>query len=245
MIKTILIDDEIHCLRTLEYDLKKHCPEISILTSCASAQEGLESIREQKPDLVFLDIEMPRMNAFELLEKLDQIDFDIIFTTAYDQYALNAFKVNAVDYLLKPINSDELIKAVDKIRERRKVSDEQIDFIMGQIKKNIDKDVKRIPIPSAEGLDFVDIMDIIYCKAESNYTFIFFTGNKKKIIAKTLKSFEELLPKSSFFRPHQSYLVNLHHVKTYVRADGGYLIMSNKDKVAISRSKKDSFFNQF
>ena len=245
MIRTILIDDEVHCLKTLEYEIKNHCPDITILASCPSSQQGLEAIRDLKPDLVFLDIEMPRMNAFELLEKLDSIGFDIIFTTAYDQYAVDAFKVNAIDYLLKPIKKEELILAIEKFQHKRKVTDEQIDLIMAHIKKHVDRDVKKIPIPSAEGLDFVDIMDIIYCKAESNYTFIYFSDNKKKIIAKTLKSFQEILPKSSFFRPHQSYLVNLHHVKTYVRADGGYLIMSNKDRVAISRNKKDSFLNQF
>lgn len=245
MIRAILIDDEKHCLRTLEISLQKSCPEIEIIGSFDSAQKGLEQIRSVHPDLLFLDIEMPNMNGFELLEKLEHFHFDIIFTTAFDEYALNAFKVSAVDYLLKPISEQDLRTAVDKVLERQNASQKQVDKIMEQVKKNLSAEINKIPINTSRGIDFVNVSDIVYCRAESNYTFIYFTNNAKKLLAKTLKSFEESLPTSHFYRPHQSYIVNLEHVNTYIRSDGGYLVMSNGHKVAISRAKREAFLKKF
>jgi two-component system LytT family response regulator len=245
MLRTIIVDDEKHCVKTLEIAISKYCPDVEIIAKCTSPIEAIQCINEKNPDLLLLDIEMPRMNAFELLEKLEKIDFEIIFTTAYDQYALDAFKVNAVDYLLKPIDEKDLIHSIKKIKERKHVSESYIEFIIEKIQKNTMGGLKRIPIPSAEGLTFVDVNEIVYCRAESNYTNIILHDHKKKIIAKTLKSFEKLLPLTHFFRPHQSYIVNLYHVEKFIRSDGGYLVMSNGHKVSISRNKKDSFLKQF
>lgn len=245
MVRSILIDDEKHCLRTLEIYLKKYCPEVDIIASCESSLEGLEQIKKEKPDLLFLDIEMPKMTGFELLEKCGNFQFDIIFTTAFDNYALNAFKVNAIDYLLKPFSPEELVNAVNKVLERQDKTQQQVDIIMDQVKQNLIPEINKIPITTSKGIDFVNISDIIYCRAESNYTFICLSNNTKKVIARTLKTFEETLPPSHFFRPHQSYIINLQHVQTYVRSDGGYLIMTNGHKVAISRTKRELFLNKF
>ena len=245
MISCIIIDDEKHSRKILELSIKKYCPDVSILTVCRSGEEGLEAIRAYHPDLVFLDIEMPKMSGFDMLEKLETIDFDIIFTTAFEEYALKAFKVDAIDYLLKPIEEKELIKAIQKVKERKAISEEQIDMLMDQIKKNVDSSIKKIPVPSSIGLEFLDVNEIIYCKSESNYTFIILTNKKKKVLAKTLKYFDELLPKNIFFRCHHSYIINLNHIKTYVKSDGGYIIMSNGDHVGISRHKKEAFLNKF
>lgn len=245
MIRSILIDDEKHCLRTLELSLDKYCPEVEIIASCDSPNKALEFMKTSNPDLLFLDIEMPKMNGFELLEKLENFHFDIIFTTAFDEYALNAFKVNAVDYLLKPIDEKELIQAVNKVRIRKDISQKQVDNILSKVNKNLQTNINKIPISTSKGIDFVSVSDILYCRAESNYTFICFADNSKKLISKTLKAFEETLPKACFFRSHQSYVVNLQHVDTYIRSDGGYLVMSNGHKVAISRAKRESFLKTF
>ena len=244
-IKSIIIDDEQHCRKILELCINKYCPDVKILAKCKSGIEGVRLIKNLKPDLVFLDIEMPKMNGFDMLEQLESIDFDIIFTTAHEQYALEAFKVNAIDYLLKPIGEEELINALEKIRERKIIPEYHMETIVEQIKRNIDPDIQKVPIPSSRGIDFVDINRIIYCKAESNYTFVILTGKKKKVIARTLKDFSKLLPSNKFFRCHHSYIVNLNHINTYIKSEGGYLIMSNNDKVGISRSKRESFLNKF
>lgn len=239
--KAIIIDDEKHCRSILKWAVREVCPEVELLPECQSGTEGIAAIQKYSPDFIFLDIEMRDMTGFDMLEKLGKVECDIIFTTAYDQFAINAFKVNAVDYLLKPIDENELKKAVDKVALKREdpISKKQMDFLLAQLKKNMSGDKSNIALPSSVGLEFIEVEKIIYCQSDSNYTNVFQQDAKKMVVSKTLKDVEGLLPNDVFFRVHHSYTVNLKHIKRYIKADGGYLVMSNGDRVKVSRSKKD------
>ena len=241
LLKAIIIDDEKHCRRMLHWALEKHCPQVEILAECQSGSEGMEAIQTHEPDLVFLDIEMRDMTGFDMLEKLGPIEGDIIFTTAYDKFAINAFKVNAVDYLLKPIDENELTEAVEKVKQRKEdpVSSKQMEFLLAHLKSSLNNQDSSIALPSSTGLEFVKIADIIYCQSDSNYTHVHISGEKSMVVSKTLKDVEELFPEGRFFRVHHSYTVQLSHIRRYLKADGGYLVMSNGDKVKVSRSKKE------
>ncbi len=241
LLKAIIIDDEKHCRRMLHWAIEKHCPEVEVLAECKSGAEGITAIQSYVPDLVFLDIEMRDMTGFDMLERIGEISCDIIFTTAYDNFAIEAFKVNAIDYLLKPIDENELAVAVKKVAQKKEdpISTEQMAFLLAQLKNTLyDKDAS-IALPSSTGLEFVTIADIIYCQSDSNYTHVHINGKKTMVVSKTLKDVEDLLPDIGFFRVHHSYTVHLKHIRRYLKADGGYLVMSNGDKVKVSRSKKE------
>lgn len=247
MIRAIIIDDEKNAQRVLSLLVKANCPEIEVLTHCSSGTEGLEQIAKLKPDLIFLDIQMRDMSGFDMLEKMDEINFEIIFTTAFDQYALDAFKVSAVDYLMKPIDEIDLQKAVNKAKKHfeNKRTNRQVSFLLDHLRNNAETSEKIIALPSQTGLEFIELEDIIYCQSDSNYTHFVFTSDKKMIVSKTLKDIEALLPRQSFFRVHNSYIVNLKYIRRYLKADGGYLIMSNDDKVKVSRAKKEGLLERF
>ncbi|MGZ8557208.1 MAG: LytR/AlgR family response regulator transcription factor [Chitinophagaceae bacterium] len=246
MIKAIIIDDEIHCLESLSILLNEFCPEVQLLEQCCSANAGLEAIDQFKPDLVFLDIEMPEMNGFEILEQFSFISFAIIFTTSYDQYAIKAIRYSALDYLLKPIDPKELITAVKKVQEDRHLPlAEQFQMLLKQIHgKN--NGFNKIAVPTAEGFELIPAEQVIYCEANDNYTY-FFMKNKSKITAcRILKEIEDQLQDFPFFvRVHNSYLVNLNEVTKYVRGEGGYLIMSDGSSVNVSRSRKEALLKHF
>ena len=246
MIKAIIIDDEVHCLDTLNMLLSDYCSEVQVIEQCVSAKKALEAIEKLKPDLVFLDIEMPVMNGFELLEQLSNISFPIIFTTSYDQYAIKAIRFSALDYLLKPIDPKELISAVKKVQEERHLPiPEQFQILLNQIQgKGVG--FSKIAVPTAEGFELIYAEQIICCEANDNYTH-FFLKNKNKIIAcRTLKEIEEQLQGFPFFvRVHNSYLVNLNEVTRYVRGEGGYLVMSDGTSVNVSRSRKEALLKHF
>lgn len=247
MLKALIIDDEKHCRRILDWAIQKNCPEIEIAAQCHSGTSALEAIEAHRPDLIFLDIEMRDMSGFEMLERVPKINFEIIFTTAYDQFALDAFKVSAADYLLKPIDEKDLIKAVGKVKKRREEnqSTSQIEFLLQHIRKNLEEEEDTIALPSSTGLEFVEIEKIIYCQSDSNYTHLHLKGEKDMIVSRTLKDVEDLLPEGKFFRVHHSYTVNLKHIRRYLKADGGYLVMSNGDKVKVARSKKELLLEKF
>jgi two-component system LytT family response regulator len=246
MIKAIIIDDELHCLQTLSLLLNQYCPEVQLLDQCLSANSGIEAIEKFKPDLVFLDIEMPVMNGFELLEQFPAISFAIIFTTGYDQYAINAIRFSALDYLLKPIDRKELVIAVKKVQEGRHLPlAEQFQMLLKQIQgKNAG--FNRIAVPTGEGFELIPAEQIIYIEANSNYTY-FYLKNKTKIIAcRILKEIEIQIQDFPFFvRVHNSYLVNLNEVAKYVRGEGGHLIMSDGSSVNVSRSRKEALLKYF
>jgi len=241
-ITAIIIDDEPSCTETMALELELYCPQVEILALCNTAEKGLSEIASKKPDLVFLDIEMPWMNGFELLETLDVVDFEVVFVTAYDQFALKAFNFSAVDYLLKPIKKEKLIKAVKKIADRRskQIAAEKINAMLSNI-RFLNNDFPSIAVPTSDGLEFIPVEEIIYCESRSNYSIIHKIGDQKLMLSKTLKDLQELLDQHHFFRIHQSHLINLKHLRKYHKGIGGSVVMSNGHELAVSKAKKSEF----
>lgn len=239
-IRAIIIDDEQHSLQTTELLVRKYCPEAEIIGLAETPEKGIKLIDSLQPNLVFLDIAMPVMNGFEMLQHVTHQDFEIIFTTAYDEYAIKAFKVNAIDYLLKPIDVPELCEAVKKAKKKFEKNEDhnKIEELLNVLCKPAFKKEK-VALPIDGKIQMVPFASIVYCESESNYTYIYFANNKKALLSKTLKEIEKLLDHPDFFRVQNSFLVNLNHIKEYVRGEGGELIMSNGDEVRVSRNKKE------
>ncbi|HSZ35057.1 MAG TPA: LytTR family DNA-binding domain-containing protein [Puia sp.] len=246
MIKAILIDDEVHCIDTLNMLISDYCPEVQVCDSCMSGKKALDAIEKIKPDLIFLDIEMPVMNGFEVLENFIQIPFSVIFTTGYDQYAIKAIRFSALDYLLKPIDPIELIAAIHKVQlQKAHPSAIQFRMMMDQIQRK-ENNLTKIAVPTIEGFELVTIDQVIYCEADDNYTHVYLKNGYKLTACRTLKEIEEQLEEfNSFLRVHNSYLVNLNEAKKYIRGDGGYLIMNNGSTINVSRSRKELLLKKF
>jgi two-component system LytT family response regulator len=246
MINAILIDDEAHCLDSLSILLNKFCPEVQILERCSSAKQGLDATMKHKTDLVFLDVEMPSMNGFEFLEQFNEIPFSVIFTTAYDKYAIKAIRFSALDYLLKPIDPKELVAAVHKVKTNNHLpTSEQFQMLLDKI-QNKENGLAKIAVPIVEGFELVKADDIITCEADNNYTYLHLKNKRKITACRTLKEVEEQLELfPSFIRVHHSYIVNLNEVTKYIRGDGGYLMMSDGSTVDVSRSRKTSLLKFF
>lgn len=244
MLTAIIIDDEQKGRLALREKLHDYCPEVRVLGEAADGKEGLKLIQEQKPEIVFLDIEMPRMNGFEMLHMLPQKDFHLIFTTAYDQYAIKAIRYAAFDYLLKPVDIEELKSAIERAKEQ---SQEHTEEKLQVLQQNLDTKPLpgKIAIPTVEGLLFFNISDIIYLEAKSNYTTIYFSNHPSLLTSRTLKDFEELLPTDLFFRPHHSHIINLHYIKRYIRGEGGQIELENGVYITVSRRKKEELLKQF
>lgn len=239
MITAIIVDDEPYSCESLVSLLERYCPEVKILDICYSGADALKAIEEQTPTLIFLDIEMPHMNGFEMLQKLSSIKFSIIFTTSYDQYAIKAIRFSALDYLLKPVDSDELQAAVEKvIHKSHETVPEQIEMLLHKLTHPTIA-VNKIAIPAIEGLQMLFVENIISCSSESNYTVLHLKNKQKITASRTLKEIEEMLDDYSFLRVHHSYLVNLNEIEKYIKGDGGYLIMSDSSNIDVSRSRKD------
>ena len=239
MIKAVIIDDETDSIETLKWKLENYCSNVEIVAFFDSPSEGVEYLKKNPPDLLFLDIEMPMLTGFDVLEELGRdIPFDIIFTTAYDNFGIQAVKFSALDYLLKPVQNKELKDAIDKHLKKthQKIPNEQIDSLLANVRE---RKRGRIALASKESIEFVDPRDIVACEANSNYTNVYLSEGKKRVISKTLKEFEEMLTPFDFFRPHNSHLVNLNHVREFIRGDGGYLVMENKMKVPVSKNKRE------
>ncbi|MEO6540376.1 MAG: LytTR family DNA-binding domain-containing protein [Ferruginibacter sp.] len=241
MISAIIIDDETKGRTALRAKILAYCPQIKIMAEASTAEEAILLIQQHKPQLVFLDIEMPRMNGFEMLNTIKEKNFHIIFTTAYDQYAIKAIKYAAFDYLLKPIDIEELKSAVARAESsENEETKKQIEMLQQNI-QHPKKQLNKLAIPTLEGLLFFDINDIIHLEANSNYTIIHFSGKPKITASKTLKEFEEILPETIFFRTHHSHLINLNYIKRYIKGDGGQIEMQNGTYVDVSRRKKEEF----
>ncbi|MCB0686526.1 MAG: response regulator transcription factor [Saprospiraceae bacterium] len=236
-IRSIIIDDENHCIDSLKVLLKKHCPEVTVDESFNTAKEGLLFLKQNPIDLLFLDIEMPWMNGIELLTILGEFNFSVIFTTAHDQYAIQALRLSAIDYLLKPIDPRDLKQAVSRIIQQE--SRGYVDGIKNlQHNLNPAKSNHRVGIPTRDGIDYILIEDIIYCEADSNYAHLYLIGNKHIIMSKPLKELEKQLASYDFCRIHQSYLININHLVKYIRGNAGYVIMINDAHLNVSRAKK-------
>lgn len=242
MLKAILIDDEKSALQSLQLDLSEYCPEIEVVATCKSAADGLRAISEHAPDLLFLDIEMPKMNGFELLQSLAEITFDVIFVTAYDQFAVRAFEFNAVDYLLKPILSSQLIQAVQKVLQRRKheFPQTELEALVNNVQLHSHHTINNIALPCSDGYEFIPVDQITHLQGESNYTWVFVESKKKYLVAKTMKELSGMIRFPQFFRAHKSYIVNLNHVAKYIRGRGGYLVLRDGNQIPVSRSQKDA-----
>jgi two-component system LytT family response regulator len=239
MIQSIVIDDEQHCIRSILSDLQQYCPSIEVLDACSSAKDGIMAIKKLKPDLVFLDVEMPWMNGFEMLEILGEINFSIIFTTAHDEFAAKAFRISAVDYLLKPIDANDLKTAVQKVEQKMEEggSMQHISNLLRNMRQSSAD--QKIALPQREGYEFVDISTIIYCQAEGAYTKIFIDEKKPMLISRTLGDVEELLSPEIFQRIHHSTLVNVSYITQFLRTDGGYVVLKNGEKLSVSKAKKE------
>ena len=239
MIKAIIIDDELHSCDALKMLLDKCCLQIQVTAICHSGAEGINKINDLKPDLIFLDIEMPYMNGFQMLEQLPTINFEIIFTTSYDQYAITAFKFSALDYLLKPVDREELEKSVQKVSKKiNPVISQQFEILLQKINQP-SIPVNRIALPTMQGLEFVPVESIVSCSSNNNYTEFLLIGKKKLLVSRTLKEVEDMLADHPFLRVHNSHIVNLNAITRYVKGEGGYLLLADGSTVDVSRSRKE------
>lgn len=236
MIKTIIVDDEKKGAEVLQLMLKNHCPNIKVVAIEYSAMEAIDAINTHKPDLVFLDIEMPKATGFDVIEATKSHEYKIIFTTAYEQYAIKAVKVNAFDYLLKPIDIEELMIAVSNFEKQFNSNNIVLKAETPPTSTNSKK--TRISIPTLEGLIFVDSAEIIRLEAESNYTQLYLKNKRKITVSKTLKYFEDLLNKNEFCRVHNAHIINLSEIDKYIRGDGGIVVLSDSANIPVSRTYK-------
>ncbi len=245
MAKIVIIDDQEDSVEKLSFLLHKFCGNLTVSGVANSGKEAIALINKTKPDIVFLDVEMDDMNGFEVLERLDNTNFKVIFTTAYDKYAIQAIRFSALDYLLKPIQKNDLMAALERAKEQTNVVEKQQVSGLAEIAKNKPTQLERIGLTTNDGLIFRNVKDIIHCESDRNYTLVHLINNEKLLVSKALKEIDETLEGSGFFRIHNSFLINLSHVKKYVRGDGGHVIMSNSKEINVSRSKKDEFLELF
>ncbi len=242
--KAVIIDDEQKARRLLRLLLEENCPQITAIETAEDLPKGVALINKFQPDIVFLDIEMPGYSGIQLLEFFtpEQINFEVIFTTAYAEYAIKAFELNAIDYLLKPLRHDQLETAVQKAIQQigqSKVS-ERLEELRNTLKVS---NIRKIGLPVSNGVLFVELDDVIMMEADRMYTKVFTTGDGELLVSKPMKFFTDILEDvREFYRPHRSFVINLKHIKKYVNQDGGYIIMDNQKLVGISKDKKDEFF---
>lgn len=245
MLRTIIVEDEKHNRETLKNLLAEFCPEIELVGMAANVEEGVQLIRVEQPDLLFLDIELQTATGFDLLLQVEHLSFDVIFTTAFDQYALQAIKFSSLDYLLKPIDIDELQHAVQKA-VRKKEADlgkAQLELLLSNMNRQQTVQ-KRICLSTSDGLEFLHVQDILYCEANGSYTNFVLRQGRKLVVSKHLKGYENLLEGAPFMRVHNKYLINLEEVQRFVKSEGGYILMKNGDQVSISPKKRDEFMQR-
>lgn len=242
MLKTIIVEDEQTSREILKNYLVKYCPTVEVVGEAKNIDEALVLIRNNELDLVFLDVEMPYGSGFDLLDKLGKTDFEVVFVTAYNQYAIDALNKHASYYLLKPISIDELIKAVDYVTELRTKEDALQNAVLSP---KIDVTNQKITIPTQEGFEVLEIQEIMYCKADDNYTELYLKNGHKKLVSKTLKYFEDILKENGFARIHKSYLVNVAYIASYRKGKGGTVVLQNEKVLSVSASKKAELLAYF
>ena len=247
MIKALIIDDEVNGAESLQRLITLVSTEVEVIGLCNSGKTGIESIKLLKPDIIFLDVDMPGMSGFEMLGKIDNRVFEVVFTTAYDEYAIKAFKVNAVDYLLKPIDADDLMNAINKVEERLDKKYESSVLKIEELLKSLKPEKatpNRLSISTTDGIVFIPFDEVQYLIASSNYTDIFLVNGKRYTASKTLKDFEDVLPDTVFYRIHNAHIVNVKQIEKYVRGDGGYVVMKNGESIEVSRRKKQDLLDK-
>jgi two-component system LytT family response regulator len=237
----IVVDDELSSLQNLQQKLIEFCPDLEVVATAQKPEDAILLIRQFRPDVIFLDIEMPRMNGFRMLDELGEYDFDIIFTTAYNHYAVDAIRISAFDYLMKPIAIKDLQQAVERLAKKRGgQTKDKLDVLRNSL-GNAKSQEEKIAVPTGEGLEFIPIKNIVRVESSSNYSKIYFMDGRSLLVTKLLKDFEEMLTAYHFYRVHNSHLVNLNYIKKYVRGEGGQLIMQNGDIIDVARRKKEEF----
>ncbi len=245
MINCIIVDDEERSREALSKLLVKHCPEVTIVAKAEDITTAKDCILKLQPDLVFLDVEMPKNSGFELLNQLKTINFSVIFVTAHEGFALKAFRYSAIDYITKPIDYRLLIEAINKFKTKQKIElkQQRLELLLENINNN-PQQFNRIAIPNLSGFKLINISDIIYCEGDGNYTKLFLLNGEQLLSSKTLKYFDEILPVKTFYRIHKSYLININLIDTYHRNDGNYVTMKNKITLEVSERKRKEFLNK-
>ena len=243
MLKAILIDDEPDCVRLLAHELGVYCPQVQVVGRSTNSEEGLRLIQILQPDIVFLDIEMPRMNGFQLLEKISPLPFSLIFVTAYNEFAVKAFRFSALDYLLKPVDALDLQEAVRKAERQQRVDGRQIELLRHQLHTHQLTD--KIAVPYQQGVIFLPVNEIIYCESDSNYTNVIATQNRHFLLTRTLREVQEVLEERNFLRVHRQYVINLDHIKLFMKGEGAYLVMTNDVSIPVARNQKEKLVQRF
>lgn len=245
MINTLIIEDEQKSRDVLLTIIAKNCPELAVVGTAGNVAEGVEKIKSLKPDLVFLDITMPDGSGFDLLEQVQGFKFELIFATASNSHAVRAFKYSACDYLLKPIDVEELKSAVARMVKRKSETPDMqnLNFLIQQLKRS-DDNYQKITLPTGNAYEIVNLKDIVRCEADGSYTYFYLTDKRKLMVSASLKHYEELLPEVDFIRAHHHNLINMNHVVRFLKEDGGYAIMSDGSKIEVSRRKKDQFMER-
>lgn len=244
MLRAVIIDDEPDAVKFIESIVGEYCPNVDVVGSANSARDGVQVITVSSPDLVFLDVQMPHGSGFDLLSSFPEKTFDVIFITAFNHYAIQAIKFSAVDYILKPINISELIEAVNKV-EIKRASAEYKNLNYHALLENIKTPrPTKLAIPTADGIEYLNTNEIVRLEADRSYTWFYLTGNRKYLVSRNLKEYQELLNDMNFFRPHNSHLINLEHVRKFIRHEGGYIEMIDSSNVPMSRGKRDLFLVQ-
>ena len=241
----IIVEDEKHNRETLKNLLEEFCEGVNVIAMAASVSEAVEKIRANRPEVVFLDIELQAGTGFDVLNALNDLNFDVIFTTAFEQYALRAIKYSSIDYLLKPIDLEELQEAVKNARAKkdREAYHKQLELLLNNLDKPKEAN-NNICLYTSDGIEFIKIRDILYCEAAGSYTTFVLIGNKKIVVSKNLKEYENLLPEEIFMRVHNSFLINLHEVRKFVKSEGGHIIMNNDAMISISQKKREDFMQK-
>lgn len=238
MIRSIIIDDERHSRATLKNLISEFCENVEVVAEADGYKSGVEIIREYKPDLVFLDIQMPDGNGFRVLEDTRDVEFEVIFTTAYDSFAIKAFKYSALDYLLKPIDPTELQNSIEKVNKSKTADvNPGIEMLLKSIQEK--KRPDKLVLSTFEGMHVVNISEIIRCQSDDYYTRFFFLNSKEILVSKTLKEYEQILTEHNFIRPHKSHLINITYIKSYMKTDGGHIILTDGSQIPVSRRKKE------
>jgi len=241
LLKAVIIDDEPDSISLLQLQLERHCPQVGSIGTYTSSVKALQDMEFLKPDLLFLDIEMPVMNGFELLEKLMPLSASVVFITAYNQYALKAFRFNALDYLVKPIDPGDLIEAVAKAEKKARLTPAQLSQLQKQIRG---EQINKIAIPTQTGISFIDLNEIVYAEASNNYSRLVLIDGRNFVISKTLKDVQDVLEESHFLRIHRQYIINLNHVKHFNRNEC-ILSMINKTDIPVARNQKDRLVEKY
>ncbi len=238
--KAILIDDEISNLENLRILLEKHCPQVDIVATAQNVADAVNAIEKHLPDLIFLDIQMGEQTGFDMLNLLPKRNFEVIFVTAYDQYGIQAVKFAALDYLLKPVDIDELKTAVSKVEQKlaARTPSSQLDFLLQQI-RSPQQSASKIALPMQSEIRYIALSEIIRCEADNTYTFFFLANNEKLLVSKSLKEYADLLKPNGFLRTHQSHLVNPKFVKSWLKEDGGVLLLTSGEKIPVSKPNKE------